>query len=387
MKKVLILIVALLLVFSLAACGGGGTGTGGGGGGGTSSDGGGSSDPGASAGALKVGFIYIGAINDGGFTQTHHNGTLDLMNYFGDQIECKWLENIDDSNSQEAKDAAKQLIDWGANVVIGTSFGFGDPMFELAETGDYDNIIFLHFSGYHINDHNYGNYFGAMEEPRYLSGIIAGEMTTSNKLGYVAAFPYTEVKIGINAFALGAQSVNPDATVSVVYINSWYDPAAEKQAAEALLAQGCDVITQHADTPGPQLAAAEAGKYAIGYNLDNSGLEGLEDAYLTAPIWHHGSFLIKTIEDVIDGAWKPESYYGSMMTGYVALAPLTKNVSAEAKTLVTKIQSEIEQGGFPIFTGPIYDNQGEEVVADGVSLDRAGIWEMEYLVKGVTASE
>jgi len=370
MKKVLVLVVAIVLVFSLAACGGGG-----------------GNQAASSGDKLTVGFIYIGAINDGGFTQTHHNGTLNLQATYSDSIECKWLENIDDNNAQDCKDAAKQLIDQGATVIIGTSFGFGTPMFELAESGDYDDIIFIHFSGYHINDHNYGNYFGAMEEPRYLSGIIAGMQTTTNKLGYVAAYPYTEVKIGINAFALGAQSVNPDAVVNVVYINSWYDPAAEKQAAEALLAQGCDVITQHADTPGPQLAAAEAGAFAIGYNLDNSGLEGLEDAYLTAPIWHHENFLIPTIRAIMDGTWKPESYYGTMKEGYISLAPLTKNVTAEAKAKVEEVQAKIEAGNFPIFTGPIYDNQGNEVVPAGVSLDRGGIWEMEYHVKGVNASE
>ena len=375
MKKVLILVIALLLVFTMAACGGGGNNGGSGGGGGGGAD------------ALNVGFIYIGAINDGGFTQTHHNGTLGLMEKYGDAINCKWLENIDDTNTQACTDAAKQLIDQGSTVIIGTSFGFGTPLFELAESGDYDNITFIHFSGYLINDHNYGNYFGAMEEPRYLSGIIAGMQTTTNKLGYVAAYPYTEVKIGINAFALGAQSVNPDATVSVVYINSWYDPAAEKQAAEALLAQGCDVITQHADTPGPQLAAAEAGAFAIGYNLDNSGLEGLEDAYLTAPIWHHDSFLIPTIQAIMDGTWAPESYYGTMADGYVALSPMTNNVTAEAKAKVEEVQALIKAGNFPIFTGPIYDNQGNEVVAAGESLDRGGIWEIEYHVKGVTASE
>jgi basic membrane protein A len=372
MKKVFSFIVVLVLVFAMSACGG--------------SDNGGDSQ-GASGDALKVGFIYIGAVNDVGYTQAHHNGTLELQEKLGDKVNCIWLENIDDTNTQAAKDAAKQLIDQGATVVIGTSFGFGTPLFELAESGDYDEIIFMHFSGSDINDHNFGNYFGAMEEPRYLSGIIAGMQTTSNKLGYVAAYPYTEVKIGINAFALGAQSVNPDATVSVVYINSWYDPAAEKQAAEALLAQGCDVITQHADTPGPQLAAADVGAFAIGYNMDNSGLEGLEDAFLTAPVWHHGAYLTKTIGAVLDGTWAPESYYGTMQDGYIMLSPLTKNVTDEAKAKVEEVSAKIVAGTFPIFTGPITDNEGNEVVAAGESLDRAGIWQIEYLVKGVTASE
>ena len=374
MKRFSVVVMALVLVFILAACGG-------------NEKAGSSGDAGGSDEALIIGFIYIGAVNDGGYTQTHHNGTVKLQDQFGDLIKCVWIENVDDTNTQSAMDAAKQLIDQGAAVVIGTSFGFGAPLFEMAESGDYDDIIFMHFSGSDINDHNYGNYFGAMEEPRYLSGVIAGMQTTSNKLGYVAAYPYTEVKIGINAFALGAQSVNPNATVSVVYINSWYDPAAEKQAAEALLAQGCDVITQHADTPGPQLAAAEAGAFAIGYNLDNSGLEGLEDAYLTAPVWRHDGYLIPAIRSVMDGTWKPDSYYGTIADGYIDLAPMTKNVTDEAKAKVEEIKAQIEANQYPIFTGPIFDNEDNEVVAEGVSLDRGGIWQMEYLVKGVTASE
>ncbi|MCL1896852.1 MAG: BMP family ABC transporter substrate-binding protein [Clostridiales bacterium] len=374
MKRFSVVVMALVLVFILAACGG-------------NEKAGSSGDAGGSDEALIIGFIYIGAVNDGGYTQTHHNGTVKLQDQFGDLIKCVWIENVDDTNTQSAMDAAKQLIDQGAAVVIGTSFGFGAPLFEMAESGDYDDIIFMHFSGSDINDHNYGNYFGAMEEPRYLSGVIAGMQTTSNKLGYVAAYPYTEVKIGINAFALGAQSVNPNATVSVVYINSWYDPAAEKQAAEALLAQGCDVITQHADTPGPQLAAAEAGAFAIGYNLDNSGLEGLEDAYLTAPVWRHDGYLIPAIRSVMDGTWKPDSYYGTIADGYIDLAPMTKNVTDEAKAKVEEIKAQIEANQYPIFTGPIFDNEDNEVVPEGVSLDRGGIWQMEYLVKGVTASE
>jgi len=388
MKKVLIILVAILIVFSLAACGGSGNqqpsttppaDTGG-----QPADTGNAGD--TTASPLTVGFIYIGAINDGGFTQTMHEGTVALQAALGDKIKCIWLENIDDTNSQASQDAAKQLIDQGATVIIGTSFGFGAPLFEMAQSGNYDNIDFLHFSGNDINDHNFGNYFGAMEEPRYLTGIIAGMQTKTNKLGYVGAYSNTEVQIGINAFTLGAQSVNPDVQVSVVYINSWYDPAAEKQAAEALLSQGCDVITQHSDTPGPQLAAANAGALCIGYDSDNSAMAGLEDSYLTAPIWHHEVYLVPTIQAIIDGTWTPTSYYGTMADGYVDLAPLTKNVTDDAKAKVEDVRSQIVAGNFPIFQGPIYDNAGNLVVKDGETLDRSAIWQTNYVVKGVTAS-
>ncbi len=234
-----------------------------------------------------------------------------------------------------------------------------------------------------MNDTNFGNYFGATEEPRYLSGIVAGKQTESNKLGYVAAFPYTEVQIGINAFTLGAQSVNPNVEVKVVYINSWYDPAQEKAAAEALLAQGCDVITQHCDTTGPQIAAAEKGVFAIGYNLDNSQV--VPESFLTAPIWHHEEFLIPTIQAILDGNWTPESYYGTMADGYVDLAPMTDLVPADTKAAVEEVKAQMVAGEKPIFVGPIYDNEGNLVVAEGKTLDRAGIWEINYLIKGVTA--
>ena len=350
---------------------------------------------------LVIGFIYAGSVNDGGYTQMHHDGTLELQSAYGDSVECIWLENIDDTNTQAVEDAAKQLIEQGAVVVFGTSAGYGAPLFELAESGRYNDIMFMQFSGSDMNGHNFSNYFGAMEEPRYLSGIIAGMQTESNKLGYVATFPDTEVLIGINAFALGAQSVNPEAAVSVVYTNSRYDPEAERSAAEFLLEEGCDVIAQHVDSPGPQLAAAEAGAFSIGYNRDTSGLEGLEETYLTAPIWHQGAFLIRSVGRVMDGVWEPESYYGDMHERYIALAPLTGNVSGEARAMVEDVEAAIMDRNFPIFRGPIFDNQevfqeeGQEdeqivgipVVAEGVSLDRAAIWRIDYLVRGVTVIE
>lgn len=368
MKKFLALFLVLALVMSsLVGCGGGAT----------------EEEPSGTDEALKVGFIYIGTKNDGGFTQAHHQGTVALEEHFGGKVTTIIKEGVDDTDKQAAKEAALGMIDQGATVIVACSFGFMDALDEMANDPAYADIKFLHFSGYKMNDTNFGNYFGATEEPRYLSGIVAGMQTKSNKLGYVAAFPYTEVQIGINAFTLGAQSVNPNVEVKVVYINSWYDPAQEKAAAEALLAQGCDVITQHCDTTGPQIAAAEKGVFAIGYNMDNSQV--VPESFLTAPIWHHEEFLIPTIQAILDGNWTPESYYGTMADGYVDLAPMTDLVPAETKAAVEAVKAEIIAGNKPIFVGPIYDNEGNLVVAEGETLDRAGIWETNYLIKGVTA--
>jgi len=329
-----------------------------------------------------IGFIYIGSKTDGGYSQAQHNGTLAVEEAFGDKVKTLIAENVAE-DKQTVKNAAINMIDEGASIIIGTSFGFMDALDELAK--EYPDVTFLHFSGYKMNDTNFGNYFGAMEEPRYLSGIIAGLMTKTNKLGYVAAYPYTEVQIGINAFALGAQSVNPDVKVNVVYINSWNDPANEKAAAESLLSSGCDVITQHCDSAGPQLAAQDKGVYAIGYNLDNSKVA--PGSFLTAPVWHHEKYLIPTIEKIMNGTYTPESYYGTMKDGYIGLAPLTDLVSEEAKAKVEEVQAKIVAGEFPIFVGPIKDNKGNIVVKEGEVLDRAGIWKINYLVQGVTAVE
>lgn len=371
MKKFITLLalsmVMVLSLFALTGCGGDAEG-----------------EP--SADATTIGFIYIGAVSDGGYTQAQDEGTIAVEEYFGDKVNVLRVENVAEEK-QEVKNAAINMIDQGATIIVGTSYGFMDALEELS--AEYPDVDFLHFSGNKMNDTNFGNYFGAMEEPRYLAGMIAGAMTETNKLGYVAAFPYTEVHIGINAYYLGAKSVNPDVTMQVVYVNSWNDPATEKAAAEALLQQGCDIIEQHADSTGPQAAvadAAAAGKtvYSVGYNLDNSGL--YPETFLAAPIWHHDAYLIPTIEAMIADTWTPESYYGTMADGYVDLKVNEELVSAEVLEQVNAVKEQIVAGEFPIFVGPLKDNAGNEVVADGVALDREGIWQIDWLLEGITAS-
>ncbi len=362
MKKVLAILLALVMVFAFAACGN------------TSGE-----DVSENEAQLTVGFIFIGAINDGGYTQAHYDGMKAMEDYFGGKVATKYLENVNDGDKQASLDAARNLIDQGCNVIVGCSYGFMDALDELANSGDYDDVKFLHFSGNKMNDTNFGNFFGAIEQPRYLSGMVAGSMTKSNKLGYVGAFPYTEVQIGINAFTLGAQSVNPDAEVKVVYINSWGDPEAEKAAAEQLLAEGCDIIAQHSDSTGPQLAAQDAGAYAIGYNYNNPVAA---DAYLTAPIWHHEKFLIPTIEAILAGTWTPESYYGSLEDGYVDLAPMTDLVPADVQDKVNAVKEKMVSGEFAPFSGKIEYADGSVLCEEGQTLDRGQIWSIDKLVKG-----
>lgn len=367
MKKFLAVLLVLVLAMSaLVGCGGGND----------------TDEPTPSEGAeLTVGFIYIGPATDGGFSEAQDRGRQAMEDYFDGKVATLKVENVPEEK-QEVKSAALLMMDQGASVIIGTSYGYMDTLDELA--AEYPDVKFLHFSGNKMNDTNFGNYFGAMEEPRYLAGIIAGMMTETNKIGYVAAFPYTELIIGINAFTLGAQSVNPDVEVKVVYTNAWVDAANEKQAAEALLAQGCDVLEQHCDTTGPQIAAEAAGAYAIGYNMDSRN--AAPGAYLTAPIWHHEAYYIAQVQSILDGTWAPESYYGTMADGYVGLAEMTDLVPAEVQAEVKIVQDKILAGEFPIFTGPIKFNDGSTMVEEGQSLDRAQIWTMEKLVQGATGA-
>ncbi len=368
MKKFLALFLVLALVMtSLVGCGSGAK----------------ESDDSAATGEpeLTVGFIYIGPANDGGFSEAQDRGRQAMEDYFKGKVKTLYMENVAEEK-QSAESAAINMIDQGATVIVGTSFGYMDALEDLA--GKYPDVKFLHFSGSKMNETNFGNYFGAMEEPRYLAGIVAGMMTKTNKIGYIAAFSDTEILIGINAFTLGARSVNSNAEVKVVYTNSWYDPANEKAAAEALLDQGCDVLEQHCDTTGPQIAAEAVGAYAIGYNLDSR--EAAPKAFLTAPIWHHEVFYIKTVQAILDGTWKPESYYGNMKDGYVGLAEMSDLVPADVQAKVKEVQAKVESGEQKIFVGPIKDNKGNVVVPEGTTLDRAGIWSIDYLVEGATGA-
>lgn len=366
MKKFFAIVLVLALVMTaMSGCGGSGT-----------EQNGETTDD-----VTTIGFLYIGTITDGGYNQAQHAGTTAVQDYFGDKVNILYAEHVGE-DIQAVKTNAINMIDNGASIIIATSFGHMDGMEELAN--EYPDVTFLHFSGYKMNDTNFGNYFGAMEQARYLSGIVAGLTTKTNKLGYVAAYPYTEVLIGMNSFYLGAKSVNPDVTMNVVYINSWGDAALEQAAAESLLAQGCDVLAQHADTSAAQTAAQAAGAYAIGYNMDNSAIA--PGSFLTAPIWHHEAYLIPTIEKIIAGTYTPESYYGTMGDGYIGLAPLTDLVSDEAKAKVADVQAQIEAGDFPIFVGPLKDNEGNVVVPEGSALtSHDDIWAMDYVLEGITA--
>ena len=332
---------------------------------------------------ILVGAVFIGSADDG-FTGAHYNGLEGMRRALG-LAENQVLYKFNISETAECDNALRELVGAGCNIIFGNSWGFMNYMEEVAE--EYPDVIFSHCSGYKNNGVNFNNYFGRIYQARYLAGIAAGLKTESDQLGYVAAFAgNAEVAGGINAFALGVQSVNPDAVVHVKYLNSWYDPTLEKQTAEALLAMGCDVIAQHCDTVMPQVAAEQAGKFGCGYNRDMTG--EAPKAHLTAPIWNWEVFYTLEVQDVINGTWACKNYFPGLPEGFVDISPLSDNCAEGTAEAIEAARAKIISGTWDVFTGPIYANDGSLAVADGECLSDADITGgimNNLLIKGVVA--
>ncbi|MGO5052715.1 BMP family ABC transporter substrate-binding protein [Lachnospiraceae bacterium LCP25S3_G4] len=323
---------------------------------------------------IKIGVIHITDPAEGsGYTYTHDQGIVAMQKEIGlsdDQIIRK--NNIDDSDPTATETAIRECIEDGANVIFATSFNYMDTVEALAE--EYPDVIFSHGTGYKSNDTNFNNYFGRIYQARYLSGIVAGMKTESNLIGYVAAMgsENSEVTGGIDAFAMGVESVNPDAKVFVKVTNSWFSPTEETNAAKALIAEGCDVIAQHCDTPNPQTEAESAGVYGVGYNSDMS--KDAPKATLTSVVWNWGVYYTQAVQQVIDGTWTPENYFGGMEDGLVEIASLNKELCAEGtEEKVEEAKKKIMDGSFNVFDGVIETNSGEKVGKEGSTLDDATI--------------
>jgi len=327
--------------------------------------------------AVKVGVVYLGTPGDEGWTYAHEQGILQLESELG--IQVTRLENIPEGDSTAS---FEQLARDGYNLIIGTSFGYMDPMLEVA--GKYPDACFQHVSGYKTGA-NMGNLFGAMEEARYLSGIAAAKASKSGKLGYVAAFPIPEVVRGLNAFTLGARSVNPDATVQVAWTSTWYDPAIEKEAAESLLQAGADVLGMHQDSTATGEAAQAAGAKWVGYNTDMAAAD-FEGTWLTAPVWNWGPHYVALAKAVAEGSCPVEPYYGNMADGMINLGAFGTDVDDETKALIEEAAAKIKDGSFAPFTGPINDNTGKEQIAAGVTAPLGDLLGQSYLVEGVIGS-
>jgi basic membrane protein A len=256
-----------------------------------------------------------------------------------------------------------------------------DGMYEVAQ--EFPDIYFEHCSGYKTAD-NMSTYFGRIYQPRYLSGLVAGKMTKTNTIGYVAAFPIPEVIRGINAFTLGVRKANPRATVRVVWTNTWYDPVKEREAAVALLDQGVDIIAQHQDTTEPQKAAQERGALSIGYDSDMRTFVG--DTVLASPMWNWGSYYISTVKDAMNGTWKTHQFWGGLESGIVVLSEMSPQVPASVRVLVDQEKDRILEGTWDVFCGPLKGQQGNIVVPQGSCMNDGDMLNMNFFVEGVVGT-
>ena len=331
------------------------------------------SSKGISKDDIKVGVIHLSDPSEGsGYTYTHDLGIQGMQQNLGlsdEQIVRKI--NVADSDADATREAIKECIDEGCNIIFATSWGYMETTAEMAE--EYPDIYFSHGTGYLSNGKNFNNYFGRIYQARYLSGIVAGMNTTTNKIGYVAAMgsDNSEVTGGIDAFALGIYSVNPDAQVYVKVTDSWYDPDAEKAAAEQLLDMGCDVITQHCDTSYPQTLAQERGVYGIGYNSDMS--KEAPDACLCSVIWNWSAYYTSAVQSIIDGTWDGSNYYGGMNENLVGITELADFCADGTAEKVKEAKKQILSGEIGVFDGVIETNEGTTVGEEGKTLDDATI--------------
>lgn len=322
---------------------------------------------------IKVGVIHLSDPAEGsGYTYTHDIGIQGMQQNLGlsdSQIIRK--NNISDTDEAATRKAIQECIDADCNIIFTTSWGYMQTTADMAE--EYPDVYFSHGTGYMSNGKNFNNYFGRIYQARYLSGIAAGLNTKTNKIGYVAAMGLdnSEVTGGIDAFALGIYSINPDAEVYVKVTNSWYDPKAEEEAARKLLDMNCDVIAQHCDTVYPQTLAQEKGVYSIGYNSDMS--KEAPEACICSVIWNWSAYYTSAVQSIIDGTWDGSNYYGGMNENLVSITPIADFAADTTQEKVNVAKQQILSGKNGVFDGVIETNTGATVGTAGKTLDDAVI--------------
>ncbi|WP_456388542.1 BMP family ABC transporter substrate-binding protein [Desulfolithobacter sp.] len=326
---------------------------------------------------MQVGFIYVSPIGDTGWSYAHDLGRQAVEKIPG--VTTSYVESV-----KEGPDSERVILNMarkGYDLIFATSYGYMDPMLKVARR--FPDTVFMHCSGFKTAP-NMGNYFGRMYQARYLTGMVAGAMTKSNVIGYVAAFPIPEVIRGINAFTLGARAVNPRAQVRVVWTKSWYDPVTEKEAAKSLLDVGADVLTQHQDSPSVQEAAQEKGVYSIGYNSDMSKFA--PKSHLTAAIWNWAPFYLEIVKKVQNHTWKTGSFWPGIETGIVDIAPFAPMVPEEIRNRVLEMKEGLKSGRTDVFVGPVRDQGGKVRVPAGRKAADKDLLGMTWFVEGVVGT-
>jgi basic membrane protein A len=352
--------------------------------------------PSVEAGKFNAAFVYVGPIGDGGWTYAHNQGRLYLEQQLPD-VHTAYVESV--AEGADAEQVIRALARKGFDLIVTTSFGFMDPTEAVAK--EFPKTKFIHISGYKKNDTNFGNAFGAMEQMKYLAGMIAGARAKADgapRIGYIAPFPIPEViRLG-DAVMLGAKQTCPECTMEIRWMNSWFDPGKEQEAAESMLAAGVDVVVTGADTTGPIVVAGQKNKWAVGYDSSNA-CDADKAHCLTAPYWNWGVYYVDTVKQMRAGTWKPSSWYGEADSGLLGLkgfedgATPAPGVPEDVVPLVRAKLAEMKAGKFTrfdVFAGPLKDNRGQVVLPEGKRMtqtDLEGLADctvcMNWLVEGI----
>lgn len=326
---------------------------------------------------LKVAFVYVGPVGDAGWTYAHDAGRKEVEAKFGDKVKTSFVESVPES-AADAERVFRDLATQGNKVIFGTSFGFMESMLKVAK--EFPDVKFEHATGFKTAD-SLGQYDVRTYEGAYLAGVVAGKMSKSGKLGVVGSVPIPEVIRNIDSFTLGARSVNPKATTRVVWVNKWFDPGKEREAATTLIGQGVDVLMQNTDSAAVVQTAQEKGVYAIGWDSDMTKFG--EKAHLAASMNKWGVYYTKVVGDVLENKWKPETVWWGLKEGAIDLGAYNAVVPEDVKTLIETRKKGIIDGSAPIWKGPLKDNTGKEVLPADKVADDGFLHGIKFYVEGV----
>lgn len=326
--------------------------------------------------ALKIGYIYVGSVGDFGWSYAHDAGRRAVEEQLGDKVSTTFVESV--SEGPDAERVIRQLAATGHGLVYTTSFGFMNPTARVAR--QFPMVKFEHCTGY-TRTANLATYAARFYEGRTVLGTLAGMLTKTGKIGYIGSFPIPEVKQGINAFTIAMHKHRPDATVQVIWVNSWFDPGKEADAAKALYDLGCDIVTQHTDSAAPMQVAEERGLMAFGQDSDMRQFG--PTAQLTAIVNHWSDYYVERAQAVLDGTWQAGDTWGGLSSGMVQIPPYGPKVTPQAAARADEVKSAILLGALHPFAGPVTDASGTERVAAGQQLADADILKMDWYVPGV----
>lgn len=329
----------------------------------------------SAADPLKVGFVYIGPIGDHGWTYQHEQGRKYMKEKLGDKVKTSFVENVPEG--ADAERVIRNMAKSDYDLIFTTSFGYMNPTLKVAK--QFPKVTFEHATGYK-QAKNVGTYLTRSYEGRYVGGFLAAKMTKTKKVGYIASFPIPEVVMGINSFVHGAQSVNPDFKVKVIWANTWFDPGKEADAAKALIDQGVDILTQHTDTTAPMQVAAERGIKAFGQASDM--IAAGPNTQLTAIVDTWGAYYVKRTKALLDGSWKSEQIWDGLKDGILTMAPYT-NMPDDVKKMAEETEAKIKSGELHPFTGPINKQDGSPWLKDGEKADDGTLLGMNFYIQGV----